>query len=49
MCYIVFISHSLHWRYIKIVLQEYVIKQMKNVAKLNHRRKCHKINKAGRV
>ena len=26
MCYIVFISHSLHRRYIKIVLQEYVIK-----------------------
>ena len=26
MCYIVFISHSLHWRYIKIALQEYVIK-----------------------
>ena len=25
MCYIVFISHSLHWRYIKIALQEYVI------------------------
>ena len=24
MCYIVFISHSLHWRYIKIALQEYV-------------------------
>ena len=26
MCYIVFISHSLHWRYVKIALQEYVIK-----------------------
>ena len=25
MCYIVFISDSLHWRYIKIALQEYVI------------------------
>ena len=25
MCYIVFISHSLHWRYIKIALQEYVM------------------------
>ena len=25
MCYIVFISHSLHWRYIKTALQEYVI------------------------
>ena len=25
MCYIVFISHSLLWRYIKIVLHEYVI------------------------
>ena len=25
MCYILFISHSLHWRYIKIALQEYVI------------------------
>ena len=25
MCYIVFISHSLYWRYIKIALQEYVI------------------------
>ena len=25
MCYIVFISHSLHWLYIKIALQEYVI------------------------
>ena len=24
-CYIVFISHSLHWRYIKTALQEYVI------------------------
>ena len=28
MCYIVFISHSLHWRYIKIALQEYVIKEV---------------------
>ena len=26
MCYIVFVSHSLHWRYIKTALQEYVIK-----------------------
>ena len=26
MCYIVFISHSLHWRYIKTALHEYVIK-----------------------
>ena len=25
MCYIVFISHSLHWCYIKIALQEYVM------------------------
>ena len=25
MYYIVFISHSLHWRYIKIALQKYVI------------------------
>ena len=25
MCYIVFISHSLHWRYIKTALQDYVI------------------------
>ena len=25
MCYIVFISHSLHWRYIKIALRKYVI------------------------
>ena len=25
MCYIVFISHSLHLRYIKTALQEYVI------------------------
>ena len=25
MCYIVFISHSLYWHYIKIALQEYVI------------------------
>ena len=25
MCCIVFISHSLHWHYIKIALQEYVI------------------------
>ena len=25
MCYIVFISHSLHWRYIKTALQEHVI------------------------
>ena len=24
MCYIVFISYSLHWHYIKIALQEYV-------------------------
>ena len=29
MCYIVFISHSLQWRYIKIALQEYVINQIK--------------------
>ena len=26
MCYIIFISYSLHWRSIKIALQEYVIK-----------------------
>ena len=26
MCYIAFISHSLHWRYIKIALRNYVIK-----------------------
>ena len=26
MCYMVFVSHSLHWQYIKIALQEYVIK-----------------------
>ena len=25
MCYIVFISHRLHWRYIKIALRKYVI------------------------
>ena len=25
MCYIVYISHSLHWRYIKIALRKYVI------------------------
>ena len=25
MCYIIFISHSLHWRYIKIALRKYVI------------------------
>ena len=25
MCFIVFISHSLHWCYIKIALREYVI------------------------
>ena len=25
MCYIVFISHRLQWRYIEIALQEYVI------------------------
>ena len=38
MCYIVFISHSLHWRYIiKTALQEYVIKEVKgkNVVLLN--------------
>ena len=27
MCYIVLISHSLHWRYIKTAFQEYVIKK----------------------
>ena len=27
MCYIVFISHSLHWHYIKTALQENVIKE----------------------
>ena len=26
MCYIVFLSHSLHWRFVKIALREYVIK-----------------------
>ena len=26
MCYIAFISHTLHWHCIKIALQEYVIK-----------------------
>ena len=25
MCYIAFIGHSLHWRYINAALQEYVI------------------------
>ena len=25
MCYIVFVRHSLHWRYIKIALRKYVI------------------------
>ena len=30
MCYIVFISHSLHWRYIKAALQEYVITKLIN-------------------
>ena len=29
MCYIVFISHSLDWRYIKTALQEYVINNHK--------------------
>ena len=29
MRYIVFISHSLHWRYIKIALQGYVINKIK--------------------
>ena len=29
MCYIVFISHSLHWHYIKTALQEYVIKSVR--------------------
>ena len=29
MCYIVFISHSLHWRYIEIALEEYVINPYK--------------------
>ena len=28
MCYIVFISHSLHWCYIKTALQEYVMNLM---------------------
>ena len=27
MCYIVFITHSLDWRYIKTALQEYVISE----------------------
>ena len=31
MCYIVFISHSLHWHYIKTALQEYVINKNKEV------------------
>ena len=30
MCYIVFISHSLHWRYIKIALRKYVNKPFYN-------------------
>ena len=30
MCYIVFIPHSLHWRYIKTALQEYVINSYTN-------------------
>ena len=31
MCNIVFISHSLHWRYIKTALQEYVIMTFKGI------------------
>ena len=27
MCYIVYISHSLHWHYIKTALQEYVVNE----------------------
>ena len=34
MCYIVFISHSLQWRYIKIALRKYVIKESK-LAQIN--------------
>ena len=30
MCYIVFISHSLHWCYIKIAMQEYVMNPIRN-------------------
>ena len=32
MCYIVFITHSLHWRYIKTALQEYVIMLFRSIA-----------------
>ena len=32
MCYIVFISYSLHWRYVKIALQEYVIKYIRGTS-----------------
>ena len=35
MCYIVFISHSLHWCYIKIALQEYVINRVKHRSNSN--------------
>ena len=32
MCYIVSISHSLHWCYIKAALQEYVIMLFRSIA-----------------
>ena len=35
MCYIVFISHSLHWRYIKIALGDYVIIQIISTVKID--------------
>ena len=35
MCYIVFISHSLHLRYIKIALRKYVIMADIPITKIN--------------
>ena len=35
MCYIVCINHSLHWRYIKIALQEYVIRNFRHLKRFD--------------
>ena len=58
LCYIAFISHSLHWRCINIALRKYVIisiiKSIPNLKKINFSLDLssnlnHKINSKGKI
>ena len=42
MCYIVYITRSLHWRYIKTALQEYVINRIKT-STIKHFKLVHEL------